>query len=79
MISKTELLRKFNDIIVTEGYSLPLYLGHLLQTLPWYGLSAELEDTTKRVLEKVRLETDAARRNAETIYLAVQESRHEEF
>ncbi len=40
MITKPELLRKIKDIIVSEGYTMPLYMGHLLQTLPWYGLSA---------------------------------------
>ncbi len=79
MISKTEFLRKFNDIIVTEGYAMPLYLGHLLQTLPWYGLPEELETTTRKVLEKMRMETEATRANSEAIYLAVQENKNEEL
>ena len=79
VISKAELLRKFNDIIVTEGYAMPLYLGHLLQTLPWYGLSKELESSTRQILEKMRLETEAARANTEQTYLAVQEAKHSEF
>ncbi len=79
MISKTEFLRKFNDIIVTEGYAMPLYLGHLLQTLPWYGLPEELETTTRMVLEKMRMETETTRANSEAIYLAVQENSNEEL
>ncbi len=79
MISKTEFLRKFNDIIVTEGYAMPLYIGHLLQTLPWYGLPEELETTTRKVLEKMRSETETTRTNSEAIYLAVQENSNEEL
>lgn len=79
MISKAELLRRFNDIIVTEGYAMPLYLGHLLQTLPWYGLPAELEQTTRQVLEKLRLETEDSRSGAERLYLAIQEMNSDEF
>ena len=79
MIAKSELLRKFQDIILSEGYTMPLYLGHLLQTLPWYGLSADLERTTKRVLEKIRMETEETRRSTERLYLAIQEAKHTEF
>lgn len=79
MISKAELLRRFNDIIVTEGYAMPLYIGHLLQTLPWYGLPAELEQTTRQVLEKLRLETEDSRAGAERLYLAIQEMNSDEF
>lgn len=79
MITKAELLRRFNEIIVTEGYAMPLYVGHLLQTLPWYGLPAELEYTTRQVLEKIRRETEATRAAAERIYLNIQETKHSEF
>ncbi|MCC8181001.1 MAG: hypothetical protein LIP23_08855 [Planctomycetes bacterium] len=79
MMTKAELLRRFQDIILTEGYTMPLYLGHLLQTLPWYGLPAELERTTKRVLEKIRLETEESRRATERLYIAIQEAKHGEF
>ncbi len=79
MITKSELLRRFNEIIVTEGYAMPLYLGHLLQTLPWYGLPADLETTVRSVLEKVRMETEATRANSEQIYLNIQEAHKEEF
>lgn len=79
MIPKAEMLRKIKDIVVSEEYAMPLYLGHLLQTLPWYGLSAELERTAKQVLDKMRIETEASRRNTELIYLAIQEARHTDF
>lgn len=79
MILKTEMLRKVKDIIVSEGYAMPLYLGHLLQTLPWYGLSMDLERAAKQILDKMRIETEASRRNTELIYLAIQEARHTEF
>lgn len=79
MIAKTELLRRLQDIILTEDYTLPLYLGHLLQKLPWYGLSAEMERMTKQVLEKVRAETDASRKNTELLYVAIQETKHAQF
>lgn len=79
MISKPEMLRKIKDIIVSEGYTMPLYLGHLLQTLPWYGLSAEMEKVAYTVLEKIRKETDAGRRTTETIYMTVQERRHSDY
>jgi hypothetical protein len=78
MISKPELLRKIKDIIVSEGYTMPLYMGHLLQTLPWYGLSAEMEKTAYDVLEKIRRETEQNRQTTEAIYAAVQERRHTE-
>lgn len=79
MIAKTELLRRLQDIILTEDYTLPLYLGHLLQTLPWYGLPAEMERMTKQVLEKVRLETESSRKNTELLYVAIQETKHAQF
>lgn len=79
MISKPELLRKFNDIIVSEGYAMPLYLGHLLQTLPWYGLPAELENKIRNVLEKMRVETEQTRANTEMLYAAIQETQNEMF
>ncbi len=79
MIAKAELLRRLQDIILTEDYTLPLYLGHLLQTLPWYGLPAEMERMTKQVLEKVRLETEASRKNTELLYVAIQETKHAQF
>ena len=79
MISKPEMLRKIKDIIVSEGYTMPLYMGHLLQTLPWYGLSAEMEEVTFHVLEKIRKETEAGRRSTEAIYQAVQERRHTDY
>lgn len=79
MIAKTEMLRKVKDIIVSEEYAMPLYLGHLLQTLPWYGLSADLEKTAKQVLDKLRIETESSRRNTELLYLAIQEARNTHF
>lgn len=79
MITKPELLRKLNDIIVSEGYAMPLYLGHLLQTLPWYGLPADLENRIRSVLEKMRIETEEARSNTELLYAAIQEASHENF
>lgn len=79
MISKAEMLRKVKDIIVSDEYAVPLYLGHLLQTLPWYGLPADLERTAKDVLDKIRIETESSRRSTELIYLAIQETRSEEF
>lgn len=79
MIAKSELLRKFNDIIVSEGYAMPLYLGHLLQTLPWYGLPAGLENKIRNVLEKMRIETEETRANTELLYAAIQETQHEAF
>lgn len=79
MIAKAELLRRLQDIILTEDYTLPLYLGHLLQTLPWYGLPAEMERMTKQVLEKVRLETESSRKNTELLYVAIQETKHAQF
>lgn len=79
MIAKTELLRLMKDIIVSDEYAMPLYLGHLLQTLPWYGLPADLERTAKNVLDKIRVETEASRRSTELVYLAIQESKHADF
>lgn len=79
MITKAELLRRFNEIIVTEGYAMPLYVGHLLQTLPWYGLPADLEFTTRQVLEKIRRETEATRAATERIYLNIQETKYSQF
>lgn len=79
MISKPELLRKFHNIIVSEGYAMPLYLGHMLQTLPWYGLPAELENKIRNVLEKMRVETEETRANTELLYAAIQETPREEF
>lgn len=79
MIAKSELLRKFHNIIVSEGYAMPLYIGHLLQTLPWYGLPSDLEGKIRNVLEKMRLETEETRANTELVYSAIQESSHEMF
>ncbi len=79
MISKAEMLRNLKDIIVSDEYAIPLYLGHLLQTLPWYGLPADLERTAKDVLDKIRIETESSRLGTERIYLAIQETRNEEF
>ncbi len=79
MISKPEILRKIKNIIVSEGYTMPLYLGHLLQTLPWYGLSAEMEATAYSILEKIRQDTEAGRQTAEAIYQTVQERRFTDF
>lgn len=79
MIAKTELLRRIKDIVVSEGYSTPLYLGHLLQTLPWYGLSADMERTVYQVLEKIRVETDTVRQSIEMMYMYIQENKHSDY
>lgn len=79
MIDKADMLTKVKEMILSEGYTMPLYIGHLLQTLPWYGLSAEMEKTTHLVLTKIKSETEDGRKIIEEIYRSVQERKYGEY
>lgn len=72
MIDKSELLRRLKEVIVSDEYTMPLYLGHLLQTLPWYGLPADIEESVALVLGKIKRETEDGRRRSADMYAAIQ-------
>lgn len=72
MIDKSELLRRMKEVVASDEYTMPLYLGHLLQTLPWYGLPADMEETITLTLGKIKRETEDGRQISVALYAAIQ-------
>ena len=60
-ITKSELLRRTKEIIVSEGYAIPLYMSHILQTTPWYGLKPDHETLIRDVLTLIKDESETQR------------------
>jgi len=78
-ISKSELLRRTKEIIVSEGYAIPLYMGHILQTTPWYGLNPDHETLMRDVLTLIKSESEAQRGTLEEIYQGILQRNQESF
>ena len=72
MNENPELMQRLKDIMTADDLTMPLYLGHLLQTLPWYGLPDRLEKIVRQVLLKLREEAARDRDVMENVYLGVQ-------
>ena len=78
-ISKSELLRRTKEIIVSEGYAIPLYMGHILQTTPWYGLKPDHETLMRDVLALIKSESEMQRGALEEMYQSILQRNQESF